>query len=178
MGEWDATCSQRSREGPETRAVIAFPMARPWVSRCGDTEPFPLSQPLSPRNREDCTWPGGSWAPAPLCLCVLGEVGLCPAQIQLRTLVPFLRPSPCLALGDWPQPAPSPWLPLLGYRWEAGHRAYLANLYTEGEGRGRSQGPWGRRLFPACQEPRDGQGPTQGSPWGSAGHRVPPSPSL
>ena len=99
----------------------------------------------------------GSWAPAPLLVCWgRWDCPLPRSNSELWSL--SCRPSPCLALQDWPQPAPSPWLPLLGYWWEAGHRADLANLHTEEEGRGRSQGPRGTRLFPSCPEPRAGPG--------------------
>lgn len=130
--------------------------------------------PSALRVGGDCTWPQEAGLRRPS--CVLGEVGLSPAQIQLRTLVPFRPPFPLPGTRRLAAAAPSPWLPLLGYWWEAGHRADLANLHTEGEGRGRSQGPWGTGLFPSCPEPRGGPGPT----WGSAGHRFPqpPLPSI
>lgn len=131
----------------------SFPL--PWIFKTKGH--LPLPSPLHLPRRQL-----GSSTP----VCVLREVGLSPAQIQLRTFIPFLPPFPLP--GTTRLAAPSPWLPLLGYWWEAGHRADLANLHTEGEGRGRSQGPWGKGLFPACSEPRGGSGPTQGS----AGHRV------
>ena len=74
-----------------------------------------------------------------VCVCVWGCVYWgkwdCPLP-KSNSELSFLscRPSPCLALRDWPQPAPSPWLPLLGYWWEAEHRADLANLHADWEG--------------------------------------------
>lgn len=121
----------------------------------------------------------GSWVPAPL-FVYLGAVGSSPAQIQLRTLVPFLPPFPLPGTIRLAAAAPSPWLPLLGYGWEAGHRADSANLHTEGEGRGRSQGPWGRGCCQPVQSPEGAKGQPGGQRGGqqAAGFPYPLSECL
>lgn len=85
MWEWDATCIHRSRKGSEA----------PWLD-----PGYPGVEALSPSPFPSPSVLGiialGQVEAGLQCtsLCVLGEVGLFPAQIQLRTLVPFLLPFP------------------------------------------------------------------------------------